>query len=394
MMPLEEEVRKLRKENEELGQQVTLMVEEGERKEVSVAGTARGGGGNMMDYDTMMKRMEELQDTRVTMEEELRQLRQERSSILQENASLREGSQPQVYANLKLNYENVINHLRETEMALNERKKLCTELQSANSDLHQKLVMATDPELLKSVQDRMVRYKNERDAAKKELEDKQVQVLTAEMLQHQLDSKDEEMAQLQKDLQRYETKMKAYRSERNSLREQAKRQHAKEAQEFHITPKLEGAELDELNIEQDSPSHEHPPHQYGSPTLDYTPGQYSHHQQYQRDSHTPEDGATSPTYKYRSKMTSSDMYSSQAKPKAESCMYSTISVLTKEGMADMEVQKPSAQLNAKHRPQVVVKRDVGQYETGTLMYVGRVGGKEIAGVQLDTRIQSECCYYN
>lgn len=389
MMPLEEEVRKLRKENEELGQQVTLMVEEGERKEVSVAGTARGGGGNMMDYDTMMKRMEELQDTRVTMEEELRQLRQERSSILQENASLREGSQPQVYANLKLNYENVINHLRETEMALNERKKLCTELQSANSDLHQKLVMATDPELLKSVQDRMVRYKNERDAAKKELEDKQVQVLTAEMLQHQLDSKDEEMAQLQKDLQRYETKMKAYRSERNSLREQAKRQHAKEAQEFHITPKLEGAELDELNIEQDSPSHEHPPHQYGSPTLDYTPGQYSHHQQYQRDSHTPEDGATSPTYKYRSKMTSSDMYSSQAKPKAESCMYSTISVLTKEGMADMEVQKPSAQLNAKHRPQVVVKRDVGQYETGTLMYVGRVGGKEIAGVQLDTRIQSE-----
>ena len=90
LTPYEEEVKKLREENEELGQQVTMMVEEGERKE-ALAAEGGGGGSGIMDYDVMMKRMDELQDTRVTMEGELCQIREERAAILQENAALREG---------------------------------------------------------------------------------------------------------------------------------------------------------------------------------------------------------------------------------------------------------------------------------------------------------------
>ena len=71
--------------------------------------------------------------------------------------------------------------LRETEVALNEEKKLTSELQSVNLELHQKLVSATDPEKLKSISERMVRYKNERDIAKSELEGAQSRLIAAEI---------------------------------------------------------------------------------------------------------------------------------------------------------------------------------------------------------------------
>ena len=70
---------------------------------------------------------------------------------------------------LKTKYEGLLNAFHETEVALNEEKKLTSELQSVKLELHQKLVSATDPEKLKSNSGQMVRYKNERDIANSEL---------------------------------------------------------------------------------------------------------------------------------------------------------------------------------------------------------------------------------
>ena len=272
LTPYEEEVKKLRKENEELAQQVTMMVEEGERKE-ALAAEGGGGGSGVMDYDVMMKRMDELQDTRVTMEGELCQIREERAAILQENAALREGSLPQNYTNLKTKYEGILNVLRETEVALNEEK-------SVKLELHRKLVSATDPQKLKSISERMVRYKNERDIAKSELEEAQSRLIAAEI-------------------------------------------NAKSAQDFSH-PKM-----------------------------------------------------------------SAEGYA-QAKPKGDSCLYHTVRVRTAGGQfEEKDIQKPSTRLNPRQQPQVVVKRDTG-YETGTLAFVGMIGGKELAGVILDSRLQCKC----
>lgn len=400
LMPLEEEVKRLQRENEELAQQVTLLVEEGERKAL------RAEGGNVMDYDTMMRRMTELQDTRVSMEEELRQLREERASILQENAHLREGSQPQNYTNLKLKYENIVSVLRESELALNEEKKVNSELQTVNLELHQKLVTATDPDKLKSIQERMVRYKNERDQAKSELEEAQSQLITAEIdaksaqdtlgqateeLQLQLQLKETEVEKLTLDVQTYHSRMLGYREERNKYREYAKsfKEQVKALRNPLATPQLEGEEEDTAMEVSVSPSHE-PHNQYGSPTLDYAPEQYTtefshyqhlHHQR--EDCESPSDGTLSPSSssKHRPKVAYA-----QAKPRADSCLYHTVQVKTKSGqVVEMDIQRPSTQLNPKQKPQVVVKRDSG-YETGTLMYVGRHGGKDLAGVVLDSRM--------
>ena len=47
-------------------------------------------------------------------------------------------------------------------------------------------------------------------------------------------------------------------------------------------------------------------------------------------------------------------------------------------------------LNPKEKPQVIIKRDEGDFEMGTLMYIGMINQKEMAGIQLDIRIPSEC----
>ncbi len=361
----------------------------------------------LRDKNTV-SRMAEVQDTRVTMEEELRRLREELTSALQENASLREGSQPQNYASLK--YESVVATLREAQVALSDEKKMNSQLQSANLELHQKLVSATDPEKLKSIQERMVRYKNERDIAKLDLEGAQAQLVTAEIdvksaqnaFLGQLQSKENEIAHLMEECQTYQARMLGYREERNKYRDYAKslKQQLKSVEELR-KPATPGAELDERGAEVEhpgSPNHDHhytsptldyvPPLDY-APTLDYAPEQYtaelSHHNN-REDCESPSDGTVSPTH-HRSKALS-ESYAQEKPPKADSCLYRTVSVMTKDGVVvQMDIQKPSAQLNAKQKPQVVVKRESG-FETGTLAFTGRVGagGKEVAGIIMDVKI--------
>ena len=55
---------------------------------------------------------------------------------------------------------------------------------------------------------------------------------------------------------------------------------------------------------------------------------------------------------------------------------------------NMFIQKPQYELNPEHKPKVIVKRAAGKYETGTLVYIGLLKEKQMAGVELD--IPSQC----
>ena len=77
---------------------------------------------------------------------------------------------------LNTKYEGLLNAFHETEVALNEEKKLTSELQSINLDLHQELVSASGPERLKSISERMVRYKNERDITLEEAQSRHAEL--------------------------------------------------------------------------------------------------------------------------------------------------------------------------------------------------------------------------
>ena len=54
----------------------------------------------------------------------------------------------------------------------------------------------------------------------------------------------------------------------------------------------------------------------------------------------------------------------------------------------MTVQRPSQKLNPRFKPEVVVKRKEGKYETGRLMFLGPLDGKEMAGIEL--ALPSKC----
>lgn len=403
LLPLEREVQDLKKTNEELTQQIMLLVEKQDEEQEWQEGPG-DVGRNMMSYDVLLKRLDDLQETRVFMEEELHRLREERAAILKENANLREGSQPQLYSKLKSQYEEVLDKLREAEIAYNSQLKITKDLQTTNQELHQKLVEATDPNKLKSIQDRMDRYKKERDVARGDLESKMSELLVSqaehrsaldalESMENQ-QAKDVELTRLQRGLEKYEAKMRQYREERNQMREEVKRlqQQIKQASNQDISTTTAAGGLLERE-DSVSPGQD----QYGSPVLDYTPEHYfseSQQQQQQpppRDSTSPSNGAGSPHHRHHLSR-APEAYGTS---KSEAAFhYTSVSVQTKDGPVNMAIQRPSTALNYKAKPQVIVKRSDG-YILGTLAYIGTIGGKDVAGVISETRIHSKLwCFYS
>ena len=59
-------------------------------------------------------------------------------------------------------------------------------------------------------------------------------------------------------------------------------------------------------------------------------------------------------------------------------------VTMKDGIPrNVPIERPQYKLNPKQKPAVIVKRKGGNYETGTLVFVGMLEGREMAGVILD-----------
>ena len=79
---------------------------------------------------------------------------------------------------------------------------------------------------------------------------------------------------------------------------------------------------------------------------------------------------------------------SRPKQVSEFHSFEMVDVKTKDDLKVMNVYRPRGGLNAKNKPKVVVKRGE-EYEQGTLMWVGVVNGKDLAGIQMDRRISSK-----
>ena len=61
-----------------------------------------------------------------------------------------------------------------------------------------------------------------------------------------------------------------------------------------------------------------------------------------------------------------------------------VDVTMKDGVTrSLIIERPRNKLNPKVKPEVIVKRKGGHFETGVLAYVGVLDGKEMAGVILD-----------
>ena len=389
------------------------------------------------DYNTLSERFAELQQTRVNLENELQPLREERATILRENAHLLEGSDPKKYANLKKEHETLKTHCKQLEQALEEQSNLLSAHQESNVEMQQQLDKATDPERLQSIRSRMERYKQERDQARIRLEEAETQLAEHQSEHEMLKSKlqevsdqsqglvgdlQQQMAQYEKILYKvaeYEKRMRRYREERNQANNQIRllRQQigtlegaindllAQTGQEDtasylqSLTGDFESMGVggvedtsEQEPVRKDFPS--------GSPSADdYHPQLYSADEdQREYGSHKEWETESPPNQEARlqagddtadrEQSYSSELKGSLGGPKSNIRM---VEVQTKEGIAHMKIQKPHAPLNAKEKPTVIVKKG-DSYEVGTLMYVGSPGGKEIAGVQMNIRQSSELVY--
>ena len=419
LIPLEEEVEQLRQANKDLSQQLTLMVEENERKQEKAEGS---GEKNMMSYDKLMERLAFFQDNRVSMEKELCHLREERTSILKENAALGGKSQPQLYANLRKTYEETVDQLDAVSKAYGDQVKLTEQLEATNMELHQKLVESTDQNKLRSIQERLDRYKKERDVARADCEglDKKFVAVSSDLLTARdlVEARDKEMALLRTNSAKLDARMRSYREERNVARErlrelehdigelkshQLSHHHSPTSTDQNGTPPRRheegGGNVKDTEITH-STDHEHP---YSAPGSSHMP---DHHSALSERLHkdvealTLPDDSVSPTpflsanLQAKSRITEPNALTSKAANDSSSSSLGSLNgvvVSTKKGMVTMDIQRPTAKLNFKYKPQVVVKRPEG-YQAGTLMYMGRVNDKEIAGVYMDVRLQSECVF--
>jgi len=418
LLPLEEEAEQLRKDNVELSQQLAQMVEEGERSKLQDQEGAGDGAGGGAGNDDLLDQLTALQERRVQHEEEISRLREERSTILTQNASLMEGSQPQNYASLQKRYKN-----------LKEQLKLFEE---ANKELNEKLQIATDDSKLRPIQDKMDRYKKERDLARTEQEALQHEktLLNAEFQKatEKLSSIEEDKSKVQERLIKSETRMRSYREERNIARdrvkelEEALQMEQQQQQKFqhhqqyhhhhaHLATAASFKNATELQDTEDIDNPDELDQEHGqSFRRGYqrsSPDQSSLQSEVRRNemSPTPSEDSLSPSLagslapvsvvgaSLKGKTRSS--HSGHGSSRIDSTLGGSgeqggfVEVKTKEGVVTAMIQKPSVPLNPKFKPHVVIRRSDG-YVTGTLMYTGKLNDKDtVAGVYCDVRHTSE-----
>jgi len=424
---LEEEIKYLKADNEGLGKQLQSLTEQSERNRTETYQKAPP------DYDNLRDRLVELQQVRVQLESELIPLREERAAVLMENTRLREGAQPDRYAKLKEDYDVLEGHCRQVQIALEEKKALVLQLQQQLSE-----ATSSGSDQLQTIRERMERYRQERDEAKLQIKGLQQQYQRAngellrvsetsdsniKQLQNQLSQYDQEVNALKAKAQDLESRMRRYREERN----QAQVANQAFQDEISMLSQTVQSLKDELQSKKeylnsmensildstDFPSHTQHTQSRGSsmsPSHHYETTSPTHEHQYSPDKYTSDDqfreDVGSPTGRSNSSQKSgsrkfsgrgqsvSSSTSSLAsggresgKPKSQRHSSGHLAeVKTKEGTLTTYIQKPLVPLNAKEKPHVIIKHSEGDYEMGTLMYIGAINQKMMAGVHLDLRM--------
>ena len=141
-------------------QQRALLVQSTEEKEREIASRKH------TELSQLQDRFSELQQVRMKMEKELATLRSERSDILQQNAMLTEASNIDKYTKLKKEHGQLSSQRKQLQALLEEEKEKAHILQDKNLELQQQLQEATNPEKLAAIQQKMGRYRQERDQAR------------------------------------------------------------------------------------------------------------------------------------------------------------------------------------------------------------------------------------
>ena len=336
------------------------------------------------ERDTANKQIEELQavDYERQLLEMKEQLTSERDELKQNQERLNAYWESQVRRleqqlqleehktdNLKENFEALDEHCRQLEKALEEEKALVETLNDTNSRMQLQLSEATNPDQLQTIQARMERYRQERDTANKQIEELQEQLEIHKEDNHKMglelyratESHANQLAKYEQDAntlaskaQDYEARMRRYRDERNQA------QLANKALQEQINTLEAAAEQTPASLTS-----------MESSVFDWG----GHRSNSSSSASLASTGGENRKQKSRSRSSGG---------------YQVTDVRTKVGTVAIAIQKPLMPLNPKEKPQVIIKRGEGDFETGTLMFIGTINQKEMAGIQLDLRMPSEC----
>ncbi len=389
----DEEIKKLTEDNNDLTTQFQTLLENSGRTDPETARKAA-------EYDVLIERYHDLQRTRISLENELQPLREERAKILRENAQLREGTNPESYKKMAVEYQTLKARSKELEDALAVHE-------DTNRAMQTKLNEATNPDMLNTIQSRMNRYKVERDQARKNLETVEQQLAVTEAGRNEALEKMQEtteqserviieyqqnVAKLSEELAHAKENMVRYREKRNQAKKIAKDMEKKVANWQDLVTK--SSRLTSSDHDDPSDRAYSSPYptsdQTGSPTSDYHPSVYSDVQG--DDSKIAELQSSLSSLSMEPSKSSRKRTSGSTRAKQYSETSSTsiefVDVKTKEGIKVMSIGRSRGTLNAKTKPRVVIKRGE-EFEQGTLMFVGEVNGKELAGIKMDCRVSSE-----
>ena len=440
LSPLRDEVAQLQQENIRLQEEAARATEDsaGLAKQLEeVMSTREAAEGKPADYDQLMERVLELQQVRVELENELGPLRAERAHVLSENAALREGTQADKYANLKSNYAKLSEQCVQLQKTLTKESDECDQLKTrlseetaigkkleeANHELQQHLQAVTDEKGLQAIRDRMERYKSEREQLKKNVSELQNELQTyrskeqenqetiatlqrvlEEPGHHQEEAGTLQQLQQQLDemtthLEDCKTRMFRYREERNSAKIMVKSlqeqnttlQHTVQQlqtsrqYESYASGPLDSSVLTRLQLQDDSSQQ---PEVSTSPHEEQTDGQYSPtvYSDHTQLAVPPRSGSS-----LRQQSKHGGTPSASGASNRQHSSMTSVDVTMKDGIVrNIVVEKPRSKLNVKQKPEVIVKRKGGNFESGVLAYVGVLDGKEMAGVILDLPSTFSC----
>ena len=371
------------RQQELLLQQQAHLVQSSEVKEKELSSKKQS------ELSQLQERFGELQQVRMKMEKELATLRSERAEILQQNAMLMEASNIDKYTKLKKEHGQLSAQRKQLQALLEEEKEKAQLLHDKNLQLQQQLEEATNPEKLAAIQQKMGRYKQERDQAR----DK-AQSLQAELGQggrQELERALQDVAALQNKVAQLTAKKNRYREERNQIVETAKTLEMKLAEKdallesYQLQLSLDGAAVEEEE-EEERGSEEYDDLERET-TDNVSPSSPSLSSASLPKLTTQAKSSTLPrSMPVKSSLATTSTGSLTSSAASAQQPLQSVEVETTEGARTLHIQQlPRPKATTESDIEVVVKRKDGTYAKGRLKYVGTpTSMKEtMAGIALD-----------
>jgi chromosome segregation ATPase len=299
-----------------------------------------------------MKQTKELQDIRVKMEADLYELRSEKTQILEHNALLVESCDPEKYSKLKKEMVSLQRKLSEREEEIVKLNESLQFHQERNVEFKDQLEAALNEDTLQQIQEKISKYKKERDNCKEQM--KQMKVENEEKLRHishlektvaslmkELEGKEDDLVKLIKKVDEYKAKKLKYQEMVKQLLQERELRKAPQDVIDDTTSLTEPIMIPPLSITNPNPSSS-----LSLMSLD------------------------------------SKVKKKNSKSVATDGMTNEVLVRTSSGALQLRIRKQQ-DYNVEIGTDVVIKRSGGVYELGTLRYIGTSKGENtLCGVEL------------